>query len=235
MSGISTLYTLQDIELLDTLNKKNDSEKPSINFELFLISHSGNINWSSKTYSKRTHMSEILLNLSYYSYPKIFKKLNNFINSEQTLISTQIYRTKYSIFKYHILQKIKELYKLTTCDLKYIVLAPLISSSTEHKIGVFILNNYNIITKITKHLEKETYTFLSSLLSRQQNKLSLLNNIKFQKKVSETIINYNHYNHNIKIKDSSIPLPIMVNNIAGYFPCLEIVEVKPLSLSITTK
>lgn len=222
MVNQNPIYTIKEKTILDTNILGNNSEQV-ISFELFSITHSDKINWNQRKIIKGEHITDVLLNFNHYTYPKILKKLNIYVNSKDNIIiNPQI--QKYSEFKSNIFTKLKEYYKLKNDDISNIVIAPMLILKSEIKIGIFILNNAAIIKKITKHLEKESFIFLSKFSHNFNNKFSLIKNIYFQKKVSERQINYNHYNHTINLKDKHIPLPIIINNIGGYFPSFEVIN-----------
>ena len=68
MSINSLIYTLEDTNLLETKIFNKSKNKTNISIELFLITHSENIIWSQKQIKRAPNITDILLNISYFTY-----------------------------------------------------------------------------------------------------------------------------------------------------------------------
>jgi len=244
MNETHITYTLQETSLFDTSNiPRLDSDDGgngnggivSNQFHLFSISHSKTIDWDTKTYQTIHHtgcnVNDIMVNFNHYTYPKNLKKLNAYFNKDIQLSS---FNQKFSIFKKKVLLKLKEYYALSPIQLYHIVIAPMLNTHKKCKFGIFVLNDMSIIKIMTRHYDKNSYTTLSTLVSRQQT-LSLIKNIKFIKRIETIDIKCNHHNKELDLGDCIVPFPIIVNNISGYFPLLETIESKLQRTSLKLK
>jgi len=222
--GVKTLdYTYLNNTIFK-LKNMNVDEETYLPLHLFHITHSKNINWIKKEFNHRDTIQKILINISYYK--NTIPEMNEILFEKGNLKMS-----KYSEFKEYIVQLLKNKHLLNSKDLQQIVIAPILYSLSSPIIGIFILNNINIINKITNNTNNKYihYSFLSEFNKKKNNKYELIKNINFINKVGNQTIK-SHLNSRINFGFTSLPLSMVIKNICCYFPKLDVNEIDTFKL-----
>ena len=211
-------YSNRTIFDLKDLNIKDELYQP---LHLFHISNSQNINWKTRNYKYRKHIDKVMINLTYY--PNFLSILN-----KSLLEKDGIYLEDYKKLKKQISELIDFEYKsITSSDYDSIVIAPILFSHNYPIIGIFILNNPLLLSKIIdnknilNNCQKKNYTLISNF-NKNEEVYSVIRNICFLKHVGSNIIKM-HDKTLVDFNFMSIPLSVIAKNIAGYFP-----KIKPI-------
>lgn len=210
----NTIFDLKNISIND------DNYKP---VQLFHITHSSNINWLNKVFNYREHINKIMINLNYY--PDSLKSLN-----DSLLEMEGIHMNNYILLKTQIKNLIDSTYFINENEHKSIIIAPILSSHNYPIIGIFILNNEMLLSKINNKNTKESYIVLSNFINKTEM-YSIMRNIYFTNKVGTNVVSM-HNNTYIDMKFIKIPISMIINNISGYFPKLNPILIENKNLLI---
>jgi hypothetical protein len=219
--GVKKLtYNYLNDTIFDLKNLNIDDKKYQP-LHLFHINNSQNLNWSNRNYKYRKHVDKVMINLTYY--PNFLSILN-----KSLLEKDGIFLEDYKKLKKQITELINLEYE-TILDSEYnsIVIAPILFSHNYPIIGIFILNNPILLSKITTHknvlnnCQKVNYTLISNF-DKNEKLYSVIRNIYFMKNMGVNIIKI-HDKTLVDLKFMYIPLSMIIKNIAGYFP-----KIKPI-------
>ena len=205
-----TIFNLKDLNIDDNIYQP---------LHLFHISNSQNLNWKKKTFNYRDHIDKIMINVTYF--PKFLSILNTSL-----LEQDGIYLDNYKKLKDQIIKLINfEYKKINSSELQSIVIAPILFSHNYPIIGIFVLNNPNLIKKLSNdtnifnNLQKKDYTLISSF-DKKEKMFSVIRNIYFMKQSGKNTIKM-HESTMVNFNFINLPLPVIIRNIAGYFPKIE--------------
>jgi hypothetical protein len=220
-------YSNRTIFDLKDLNINDEAYQP---LHLFHISNSQNINWKTRNYKYRKHIDKVMINLTYY--PNFLSILN-----KSLLEKDGIYLEDYKKLKKQINELIDFEYKsIISSDYDSIVIAPILFSHNYPLIGIFILNNPLLLSKIIdnknilNNCQKKNYTLISNF-NKNEEVYSVIRNIYFMKKLGINTIKM-HDRTLIDFKFMKIPLSVIIKNIAGYFPKMKPILIEDNFLSI---
>jgi hypothetical protein len=208
----NTIFDFKNLSINDDLYQP---------LHLFHISNSQKLNWKTKNYKYREHIDKVMINLTYY--PNFLSILN-----KSLLEKEGIYLEDYKKLKKQISELIDFEYKnITSSDYDSIVIAPILFSHNYPIIGIFILNNPVLLSKITNdknilnNFQKINYTLISNF-DKNEQLYSVIRNICFLKHMGSNMIKM-HDKTLVDFNFMSIPLSAIIKNIAGYFP-----KIKPI-------
>ena len=208
----NTIFDFKNLSINDDLYQP---------LHLFHISNSQKLNWKTKNYKYREHIDKVMINLTYY--PNFLSILN-----KSLLEKEGIYLEDYKKLKKQISELIDFEYKnITSSDYDSIVIAPILFSHNYPIIGIFILNNPVLLSKITNdknilnNFQKINYTLISNF-DKNEQLYSVIRNICFLKHMGSNMIKM-HDKTLVDFNFMSIPLSVIIKNIAGYFP-----KIKPI-------
>lgn len=211
-------YSNRTIFDLKNLNINDELYQP---LHLFHISNSEKLNWKSRDYNYRKHIDKVMISLTYF--PNSLSILNNSLIQKDG-----IYLEDYKKLKKQIIELINlEYQNIKKDEYNSIVIAPILFSHTYPIIGIFILNNPNLLIKITgdnnilNNCQKSNYALISNF-DKNEEVYSVIRNIYFMKKIGINTIKI-HDKTSVDLKFMNIPLSVIIRNIAGYFP-----KIKPI-------